>query len=149
MGILSSLHPRLVAFLDVETRDEAIKALIDKLDQFHKLKDKKAFQAAIFAREELVSTGIGMGVAVPHAKSKEFSKFHIVVGIQKKKGLDWKALDTTSVHIIFLIGGPEDQQSQYLKILSELTSAIRGGEFRKSLLKAENSQEVLDLFSQF
>ena len=72
-----------------------------------------------------------MGVAVPHAKMDNFTDFFIAVGIQKQKGLDWNALDKAPVRLIFMIGGPEDKQSEYLQILSLLTSAIKDVELRK------------------
>lgn len=149
MRIFESLDTQLISFLDAETRDEAIDSLIEVLFHAGKLPDKNLFRNAIFHREKLVSTGIGMGVAVPHAKLKNFPNFFMAIGIQKKKGLDWNALDTVPVRIIFMIGGPEDKQSEYLQILSQLTSAIKNVDLRKSLLKAQSSEQVLRLFSEF
>ncbi len=147
MRIFQLLDSQLISFLDVETRDEAIDALIDLLDQSGKLPDKNKFRRAIFDREQLVSTGIGMGIAVPHAKLKEFSNFSIAIGIQQHKGLEWNALDTAPVRIIFMIAGPDNKQSEYLQILSQLTSAIKDVNLRKALLKADSPQEVLSLFA--
>ena len=147
--IFPSLDARLISFLDVETRDEAIHALIDLFDQAGKLPNKEAFKEAIFHREQLVSTGIGVSVALPHAKLNGFSKFSIAIGIQRKKGIDWDALDLSPVRLIFMIGGPEDRQSEYLQILSQLTSAIKNVDLRKSLLKATSPNQVLELLSQF
>jgi PTS system nitrogen regulatory IIA component len=90
-----------------------------------------------------------MGVAIPHAKLTELNDFFIVIGIQSKKGLDWNALDKAPVRLIFMIGGPEDRQTEYLQILSLLTSAIRDVELRKKLLNARSSKEALELFSSF
>ena len=141
------LDPHLVLFLDVATRDEAIAQLIDQLDRAGQLKDKEAFHHAILEREKIVSTGIGLGVAIPHAKCAGYHDFFLAVGIQKRQGIEWEALDGTLVHIVFLIGGPEDKQTDYLKILSRLTLAIKDEERRKKLLKAMTVQNVIDLFS--
>jgi PTS system nitrogen regulatory IIA component len=149
MKISDYLDAQFVAFLDVSTRDEAIDALIDLLRGKKKLQDPEGFRRAIFHREELVSTGIGMGVAIPHAKMHHFSDFFIVMGIQKKKGLDWNALDKVPVRLIFMIGGPENKQTEYLQILSLLTGAIRDAELRKELLKAVSADEAVSLFSDF
>lgn len=149
MRISDYLDSRLIAFLDVDTRDEAILSMVDLLDEEGHLPDKELFRQAIFDREQLVSTGIGMGVAVPHAKLKEFDDFFIVVGIQQKKGLDWNALDKAPVRLIFMIGGPSDRQNEYLQILSLLTSAIRDVELRKKLLNAQTSEQVIALFANF
>ena len=149
MKITDYLDSSLVSFLDVATRDEAIDALIALLHKNGEIEDLDAFRRAILHREQLVSTGIGMGVAVPHAKMKEFSDFFIAVGIQQKKGVDWNALDKVPVRLIFLIGGPEDKQTEYLQILSMLTAAIKDVDLRKELLKASDTEEVIDLFSDF
>jgi PTS system nitrogen regulatory IIA component len=146
--IFPSLDLKLVAFLDAETRDHAIDALIDLFDKAGKLPDKLLFREAIFHREQLVSTGIGVGVAVPHAKLKGFSHFSIAIGIQRTKGIEWNALDLSPVRIVFMIGGPEDRQAEYLQILSKLTSAIKNPDLRKALLKAPTKEHVLNLFSQ-
>lgn len=149
MRISDYLDSQLILFLDEPSRDEAIDRLIDLLDEEEKLGDKDIFRQAIFSREQIVSTGIGMGVAVPHAKLKEFSNFFIAIGIQRKKGLDWNALDKVPVRLVFMIGGPDNKQTEYLQILSLLTSAIRDVDLRKQLLNAQSQEEALDLFSNF
>jgi PTS system nitrogen regulatory IIA component len=148
MKIADYLDDRLVVFLDVATRDEAIDLLIDALDKAGKLPDRAVFRNAILHREQLVSTGIGMGVAVPHAKLGSLSEFFIVIGIQTKKGIDWNALDKAPVRLIFLIGGPEGRQSEYLKILSQLTSAIKDLDLRREILQLDVGAEVVELFEK-
>lgn len=140
------LDPRLITFLTATSRDEALEVLIGKLDRAGKLKDKEAFHRAILEREKIVSTGIGLGVAIPHAKCSGYEDFFIAIGIQKKQGIEWNALDGSLVRIVFMIGGPEDKQTEYLKILSRLTTAIKDEERRKKLLKVVTPQEVINLF---
>lgn len=147
MRISDYLDPRLISFLEVNTRNEATEALIDLLAESGKLVDKEAFCKAIHHREQLVSTGIGMGIAIPHAKMKDFDDFFIAIGIQQKKGLEWNALDKAPVRLIFMIGGPDDKQSEYLQILSMLTAKIKEPDLRKSLLRATSAREVLHLFA--
>jgi PTS system nitrogen regulatory IIA component len=146
MKIADYLDDRLVAFLDVESRDEAIDLLIDLLDQADKLPDRTMFRNAILHREQLVSTGIGMGVAVPHAKLPTLSEFFIAIGIQKKKGIEWNALDKAPVRLIFLIGGPEGKQAEYLQILSKLTFAIKNLDLRREILQVHTGADVVALF---
>lgn len=147
MRITDYLDSRLISFLAEDTRDAAIDALIDLLDEGGQLVDKQAFREAIFYREGLVSTGIGMGIAIPHAKMRNIQQFFIAVGIAQNKGIEWNALDKAPVRIIFMIGGPDDKQTEYLQILSMLTAAIKDVELRKKLLKANSTQEVFELFS--
>jgi PTS system nitrogen regulatory IIA component len=142
------LDRRLISFLHSQHRDEAIEALISRLDEVGKLPCRKAFQQAVFQREGLVSTGIGLGVAVPHAKIEGVSDFFIAIGLQQKQGLEWNSLDDTLVRIIFMIGGPLYAQSQYLQILSQLTSLIRRLNIRKALLETKVQSEVIAIFQE-
>ena len=146
MTISNYLDERLIVFLEEETRDEAIAALIQRLDSNGILFDKDEFHTAILDREKIVSTGIGIGVAIPHAKMSKCPDFFIAVGIQKSKGIDWNALDGSLVRLIFMIGGPDNKQTEYLKILSRLTQSIKDEERRKRLFKCTSVPEVLDLF---
>ncbi|MEN9654044.1 MAG: system protein [Chlamydiota bacterium] len=147
MNIADYIDPQLVAFLEVESQTEAIDALIDLLHKEGKLPDKEAFRKAIYHRESLVSTGIGMGVAIPHAKMSRLSEFFIAIGLQQQdKGLEWNALDKAPVRIVFLIGGPDNRQAEYLQILSHLTVSIKETESRKKLLKAKTKEEVVEFF---
>lgn len=140
------LDDRLVVFLKSETQLEAIEELIEALDLAHKLKDRKQFHQAILDREKIVSTGIGLGVAIPHTKLPKYDQFFIAIGVQEGQGIDWNSLDGTRVHLIFMIGGPDNRQTEYLNILSRLTMAIKDSERRKALLKATSAQQVIDLF---
>ena len=145
INISDYLDPRMIAFLDVNTRDEAIKTLVDMIYDAGKLQNKTAFYNAIIEREKIVSTGIGMGTAIPHAKLAEYDDFFIAVGILRK-GLDWNALDGSPVRLIFLIGGPDDKQTEYLQILSNLTQAIKDDRIRKKMLTLNSPEDMIDIF---
>ena len=149
VAVSDYLEDRLVVFLDVETQAQALEALVDALDVGHKLKDRRAFHEAILDREKIVSTGIGLGVAVPHTKLPGYDEFFIAIGLQSSRGIDWNALDASPVHLIFMIGGPDNRQTEYLKILSRLTMAIKDPERRKALLKATSAKQVIDLFKGY
>ncbi len=147
MAVSKYLDERLVLFLNARTRDEALAELVGLLDQSQMLADRQAFHDAILEREKIVSTGIGLGVAIPHAKLKGYDDFFIAIGIQLKEGIEWNALDGAPVRLIFMIGGPENRQTEYLKILSHLTLAIKNEERRRKLLKTFNCEGVLRLFA--
>lgn len=145
VAIVQYLDPQLVCLIDVESRDEALSALVEVADAGGKLADRDAFLAALLERERVVSTGIGMGVAIPHAKLADYDDFFIVVGLLRQ-GIDWQAMDGNPVRIIFMIGGPDDKQTEYLQILSSLTVAIKNEELRKKLLKLSSPAEIIELF---
>lgn len=139
------LDPKTVAFLSAENRDDAIQQLLDLLQKAGKLQDKENFHRAIAEREKIVTTGIGMGVAIPHAKLSHFNDFFMAVGIMKK-GVEWGAIDGFPVRLIFMIGGPDDKQTEYLQILSDLTLALKDEERRKKLLTLDSPEEILKVF---
>jgi PTS system nitrogen regulatory IIA component len=89
-----------------------------------------------------------MGVAIPHAKLPTYQKFFITIGILQK-GAEWQALDKAPVRLVCMIGGPENKQTEYLKILSALTASLRDESLRKKIILAESPQEVLQLFETF
>lgn len=142
------LDPSQVAFLDVENRDEAIKALIELGFEAGIILDKQVFYDSILEREKIVSTGIGMGVAIPHAKLPNYEDFFISIAILRK-GVDWNALDGAPVRLIFMIGGPDDKQTEYLQILSNLTLAIKDEERRKKMLTLNSQEDIIELFKAF
>jgi PTS system nitrogen regulatory IIA component len=146
MPISAYLDSHLILFLEESTRDDVISRLVDALDRSGKLVDKKQFHTAILDREKIVSTGIGIGVAIPHAKLSGYKDFFIAIAILKKKGVDWHALDGQDVRLVFMIGGPDERQTDYLKILSTLTQAIKDEALRKKMLKTITPNQVMDLF---
>jgi len=145
MVFVRYLNKKLVATLNATNRNEALTQLVDVIFKAGKLKNKEEFLNAIMEREKIVSTGIGMGVAIPHAKLPGFDDFFITIGILQK-AIDWNALDGTPVRLIFMIGGPDDKQTEYLQILSTLTQFIKDEEKRKRLLNLHDPKTIIELF---
>lgn len=145
-NITEYLSPSAIIFLDACSRDVAISKLVDQLVDCYGLEEhKEAFYQAVLHREEIASTGIGMGVALPHAKLPDFDDFFIAIGFLNE-GIDWKAIDGQQVKIIFLIAGPDDKQCDYLNLLSQLTLVLRDQDLRKQLLTATHAHQIMDIF---
>ncbi|MBS4166253.1 PTS sugar transporter subunit IIA [Neochlamydia sp. AcF95] len=142
------LDSRNILFMSAEDRDEALHTIVENLHQNRFLHDKEAFYQAILEREKVVSTGIGMGVAIPHAKLKGYESFFIAIGILQK-GVDWNSLDGSPVRIIIMIGGPDDKQTEYLQILSALTIAVKDENRRKKMLTLNSAEAIMTLFKGF
>lgn len=128
-----------------EDRVGVLRELVELLDRQHKIEDKEVFFKAIMDREKIVSTGIGMGVALPHAKLPGYDSFFIAIGIHSK-GIAWDALDGLPVRLVFMIGGPDDKQTEYLQLLSRLTLAVKDEERRKKMLQLSHSKDIMALF---
>lgn len=142
------LNPKLVLFLQEQNRDEALQALVFALHREGKLEDAESFYHAIIEREKIVSTGIGMGVAIPHAKLTACDDFFLAIGIAQH-GIEWNALDGAPVRAIFMIGGPDDKQTEYLQILSRLTLALKDESRRKKMLTLNSPNAIIDLLKAF
>ncbi len=144
--IASFLDPEAIQFLDVKNRDEAIAQLVNCLCSSYQVEElKQSFHLAVLEREKIASTGIGMGIALPHAKLAAFDDFFISIGILKK-GINWNSMDHQNVQIIVLIAGPDDKQSDYLNILSQLTFILRDDEVRKRLLACTQADQIIEIF---
>ncbi len=147
-NISSYLDPNLIFFIDAATREEALASMIDHLDRAGRLKNRHTFYQAILDREQIVSTAIGMGVAIPHAKLPGYEEFFITVGVLSK-GVHWQSIDGSLVRLIFLICGPDTKQTEYLQILSSLTICLKEEELRKKILTLNSSHDIIELFSTF
>ncbi len=145
MNLHDYLSEDNVMFLTAENRKETIHQLVQKAQDSGYVEDATEFEEAIFERESIMSTGMGLSVAVPHAKLGSVKEFFIMLGILRQD-VEWHALDQKPVRIVFMIGGPSDQQKQYLTILSKLMLVIKNPAIRKSLLEAETSEQVIQPF---
>lgn len=145
MDVSSYMNSDLIFFFDSTSRDQALSRLVDLISEKSNLKNKDLFLQAVMDREKIVSTGIGMGIAIPHAKLSCYNHFFIAVGLLKK-AVDWNALDEAPVKLIFMIGGPDDKQTEYLQILSRLTQFLRNEDHRQQLLTLRDPAAMLALF---
>ena len=133
-----------ICFLHTTTREETLHALVNCAYEDGSLSDKQLFYEALLRREKIVTTGIGMGVAIPHAKLETLHDFFIVMGILRF-GVDWQALDGAPVRLVFMIGGPANGQKGYLQILSALTVALKEEDRRKKMLHSSSPEEIMTL----
>lgn len=142
------LDERLISFISADNRDEVLRLMTDNLSQNGVLKNRDLFFDSLLEREKIVSTGIGMAVAIPHAKLAGYDDFFIAIGILQK-GVDWESLDGSPVRIVFMIGGPDDKQTEYLQILSGLTMAIKDEDRRRKILTMNSPEAIMSLFKGF
>ncbi len=146
MTLSEYMSPSLVFFLNTSTRDETLLKMVNLIKQQGKIEDPETFYQAIIDRERIVSTGIGMGVAIPHAKQSLFNQFFIALAVLQKP-IEWHSLDGGAVRLVFMIGGPDDKQTEYLQILSQITQTIKDEEKRKKLLTLQNPLTMIELFT--
>ena len=136
--------PERVVRLDVKTKEEALSKMVDVISTAPEVRDRDELYRAIIERERIMSTGIGLGIAVPHAKIGSVSDFVIAIGICPE-GIDFDSLDGRPVKIIVMIAGPEGRQKLYLRILARITLFLRNRRNRDAMLKTEDPTEVIEL----
>lgn len=102
---------------------------------------------SVWEREELMSTGIGQGVGIPHAKSNAVDRLYAVFG-KSDAGVDFAALDQKPVHIFFLLVAPEDQSGPHVKTLARISRLLKHSYFRQALLEARKAAEVLTIIRE-
>ncbi len=135
-----------VMFLNSNDKKEVLSAMVEQAAKLGYISSKEEFKSALFEREAIMSTDVGWQVAIPHAKLNSISKFFVIPAILNKE-LDWEAGNDQSVNLVFLIGGPAEEQTTYLQILSKITLIVRNNQRRQELLSATTAEEVLAQFT--
>jgi mannitol/fructose-specific phosphotransferase system IIA component (Ntr-type) len=142
MNLLDVISPRCIKVpLESRTKKEVIAELVDLMVSVKKLPHRDAIYEALIEREEVGSTGIGHGVALPHAKCAEVKEICVSCGISPE-GIDFDALDREPVHIFFMILAPRSAPGQHLKIMSILTRFLSREAAREEIIKAGNADDV-------
>lgn len=136
-----------INFIKSHKKQDILKEMVQLSYEKGKIKDLDSFQEAILDRENIISTGIGLGIAVPHAKLKNIDEFFVTVGILSEP-VEWESIDNEPVSIIFMIGGPDNRQKEYLGILSKLVLFSKNSSRRKEILSATTPEEVINQFIQ-
>jgi fructose-specific phosphotransferase system IIA component len=124
---------------------EAIDELINLFSSDPRVEDIEDIKKSVFAREKIMSTGVGKGFAVPHGKSDSIKEILAAFG-KSSNGIDFDAIDGNPVHLIFLIVGPNDQVSLHIKLLSRISRMMNKDDFRNKLLNSSSSDEIIKAF---
>ena len=129
------------ANLSARNKDEALAELINTIIQGGiKLKHSSIIEI-LTQRENLGSTGIGDGVAIPHGKIPELDEIIVAFG-RSMEGIPFNSLDGKPVHLFFLLLAPENSSGQHLKILAKISKMLKDVDFRKKLLKAKSQSDL-------
>jgi mannitol/fructose-specific phosphotransferase system IIA component (Ntr-type) len=122
--------------------------IVDHLDAKNTIKDRDQVLRDVVEREKVMSTGIGNGVAIPHAYTDGVDR--LVAGLFRTGGgIDFAALDGKSVDLFFIILGPKASRRSHIKILAKISRLINHADFRAGLRKAETPDDVIDVLKRF
>ncbi|MCH8028302.1 MAG: PTS sugar transporter subunit IIA [candidate division Zixibacteria bacterium] len=138
----------LIVFdLKAASKESVIEELVDLINVSNMVLDKDMLLKDIKDREELVTTGIGYGVAFPHAKTKSVKGIVIAFG-RSNEGIDFEAIDHKPVNLFFIIAAPEDAIGAHLNVMSRLSYLMKSEENRQTLMTVTSPGEVLELIDQ-
>jgi fructose-specific phosphotransferase system IIA component len=136
---------KVVPELKGSSKEEVINELIDLFKGDENVQDIEKIRNAVLEREKIMSTGVGKGFAIPHAKTDAVND--IVAGFGKtSKELDFQSLDGQPVNLVFILIGKENNVGPHIKLLSRISRMMNNDEFRESLANAESADEILNLF---
>jgi fructose-specific phosphotransferase system IIA component len=139
------IRPEFV-FLDVPGQDKyvVIHNIIELMSRQPGLEDPVVFEQEVVRREREIPTGLQMGAALPHARSRVVKEI-VMAFARLESGVDFGASDQEPARLIFLFGVPTDQINDYLKLVARLCRLVKVKSFRKKLLTAKNPDEVIGL----
>ncbi|MVX63430.1 PTS fructose transporter subunit IIC [Clostridium chromiireducens] len=148
MKIVDLLHKQGINLnFNPSTKEQCINELVDLMDKTGNLNNKEEYKKAILAREELSTTGIGDGIAIPHGKTSAVKKASLAAAICKT-GVDYDSLDGQPAHLFFMIAVPDNNDNLHLEVLARLSTILMDESFRTSLINCFDKDEFLKLIDK-
>ena len=142
------LRPEQVRIaLSGTSKSDVINALIDVLDGHEDIDSLEAVRQAIFDREEMMSTGVGKGLGLPHAKTAAATDT-VAAFATTADPVDFGAIDDEPIRLLLLLVGPEEHKSKHIKILGRISRLISRDDLRRRLVEAKDPETVIDLIRQ-
>ncbi|HUT04873.1 MAG TPA: PTS sugar transporter subunit IIA [bacterium] len=147
---LTSFMKEKLICLDLKstTKADVFDEMSDIISQSESVPDRDMFLAALKEREAVMTTSLGDGVGIPHARSDSIKKLVIAVGLSRK-GIDFGAKDDPLVRIVFMFGIPAKETKLYIQVLAKISRCARKKANRDRLLAAGSKDEVYAIFEEF
>ncbi len=148
MKILDFLPEQcIVPSLQAETKEQVLVELVQALSVINPSIDKKALVKTLIERENLGSTGIGGGIAIPHGKVEGLENLAAVFG-KSDRGVDFSSMDDKAVHLFFLLVAPKNSAGDHLTALARISRLFKDSVLKSSLLKARSADEIYRLIEE-
>ncbi|MDR1287357.1 MAG: PTS sugar transporter subunit IIA [Treponema sp.] len=148
ISIDAIISPGRILFLNYYSKRDVLVALADNLGGAPQVKNRQELIQEILRREELMSTTIGRGIAIPHIRLSSVTDLVVSVGISRVDITDFKALDDEPVRLVFMIAAAYNQHAYYLQTLSFFSARLKNRELRDSLLGAKTEDDVYGILTQ-
>ncbi|MDA0710266.1 MAG: PTS sugar transporter subunit IIA [bacterium] len=137
----------VIVGLNGQDKREVLEELVNCLEVGDKITDRDKVLDAVLLREEIMSTGIGHGIAIPHGKSEYVTELGGVLGI-KRQGVDFDALDGKQTYIFFLLVSPLDVSGPHIKALARISRLLKGEDFRQKLIAAVDKDDAIAIIEE-
>lgn len=137
----------MIMELGADNKIDAINEMIAKLKEKKMINDENLFREEIMNREELSSTGLGDGIAMPHAKTKAVNT-PCVLFARSEKGIDYDSLDGQPVHLFFMIAAEDGSNNTHIETLANLSKLLLKPNFIEKLKEAKNQDEIIELVEE-
>lgn len=134
----------IIANLKGSEKREVLEEMVEELSFKFDDVDREKLLEMLLEREKLGSTGIGYGVAIPHARLKGLNSIIVSFG-RSLKGVEFQTMDERPAHLFFLIAAPEDSTATHLKILARISRLLKDVVFRKRLMEASTQEEIYNI----
>jgi len=141
------LKPEYIIDIKSADKNGALQELLDVICQDDTITDEKAFRKAIFEREQLMSTGIGFEIAIPHARHPNVKDFVMAIG-RKKGGIPYASIDDKPVKLIIMIGASDKQDKDYIRLLSRLMLRLKNQRLMRKILKAPDPADIYHIIKK-
>lgn len=146
MKLLDILKPDCVkAPLEATNKQQAIYELVDLLGQMGRVTQVDLLKEAVWTREMTRSTGIGLGLAIPHGKSPGVENPAIAIG-KPATPMEFQSIDAKPVRLIILLASPPDKTSAHIQALAHISGLMNLEEFRHQVYSAQTAAEIYELF---
>jgi PTS system nitrogen regulatory IIA component len=139
------IDEKLNCLLKGENKETVLLELINLICKNKEIGNRQEIKEAIFYREKLMSTGIGLGIGVPHIRIKGIKELIVAVGIKKEGVAGYETIDNIPVKIVVMIVAGEKEHKLYIKFLSLVVSKLKNKEVREKIIKAKNEKELYDI----
>jgi PTS system nitrogen regulatory IIA component len=136
------ISPDRVLFLNYGSKRDTLVALAENLASAPQVKNRQELVSELLKREELMSTAIGSGIAIPHIRLASVTDLVISVGISRTDIIDFQTLDDEPVRLLFMIAAAYNQHAYYLQTLSAISLRLKNRDLRQSLMSAQTPQEA-------
>ncbi|HDP69027.1 MAG TPA: helix-turn-helix domain-containing protein [Candidatus Marinimicrobia bacterium] len=143
--ISAFLKPQRCVLLDCKSKNEALNRLIDLCTDIPGLTNRTELAEAVFNREKLMSTGIGLSIAVPHARLNSINEIQMAFAVSKTGITDYESLDGVPVRLIVLIIAGRNQHTAYIQTLSRISRLLKNEIIRERLYNCKDDQAIYDI----